>query len=154
MIHIYYGDGKGKTTASIGAGIRAKGAGMDVLLVQFFKNNKSSELHVLPFEVFGAPENLPFNPDKMYGMWVNSAMKCVENSNADVIILDEFLDLVPKFLTVEKAVELLSNSDKEYIITGHTKIDELFDMADYITEMQKKKHPYDSGIKARKGIEF
>ena len=56
MIQIYYGYGKGKTTAAIGAGMRAKGAGMSVLLVQFFKNNKSSELSVLPFDIFKAPD--------------------------------------------------------------------------------------------------
>ena len=55
MIQIYYGFGKGKTTAAIGQGMRAKGAGNTVTLVQFLKDNKSSELSVLPFDIFNAP---------------------------------------------------------------------------------------------------
>ena len=62
MIQIYFGYGKGKTTSALGQGMRAKGAGKNVLLVQFLKNNKSSELAVLPFDIFKSPENLPFNP--------------------------------------------------------------------------------------------
>ena len=60
MIQIYYGFGKGKTTAAIGQGVRAKGSGMNVLLVQFLKDNKSSELKEikkLEFDVFEAPDS-------------------------------------------------------------------------------------------------
>lgn len=154
MIQIYYGYGKGKTTASIGAGIRAMGAGMSVLFVQFLKDNRSSELSVLPFEVLPAPDRLPFNPDASYQPWVDSAVRCIKNSNADMIILDEFLDIIPDFLSVEKALELLNDDSREYILTGHTRIAKLFEKADYITNMQKEKHPYDKGVSARKGIEF
>ena len=55
MIQIYYGFGKGKTTAAIGQGMRAKGAGNTVTLVQFLKDDKSSELSVLPFDIFNHP---------------------------------------------------------------------------------------------------
>lgn len=154
MIQIYYGDGKGKTTASLGAGMRAYGAGQRVLLVQFFKDNKSSELSALPFDIFNAPDSLPFNPDEGYLEWVNDAISYVKNSDSDMIILDEFLDLIPRFLSVEDAISLLSNDKKEYVITGHKRVEELFDIADYISLVKKEKHPFDNGTKARKGIEY
>lgn len=154
MIQIYYGFGKGKTTAAIGAGMRAKGAGLSVAFVQFFKNNKSSELAVLPFDIYQSPETLPFNPDKKdYQPWVDGALGFIIHSDADVIILDEFLDLIPGFLSAEDALQLL-NGDKEYILTGHQRVPALFEKAGYITNMQKEKHPYDNGLQARKGIEY
>ena len=94
MIQIYFGYGKGKTTSALGQGMRAKGAGKNVLLVQFLKNNKSSELAVLPFDIFKSPENLPFNPGKEYQAWVDSALSYIKNSTCDIIILDEFLDVI------------------------------------------------------------
>ena len=87
MIQIYFGYGKGKTTSALGQGMRAKGAGKNVLLVQFLKNNKSSELAVLPFDIFKSPENLPFNPGKEYQAWVDSALSYIKNSTCDIIIV-------------------------------------------------------------------
>lgn len=153
MIQIYYGNGKGKTSCAVGSGMRASGAGMKVAFVQFFKDNKSSELSVLPFDIYNAPDSLPFNPDISYLKWVNGALEYIQKSDADVIILDEFLDLVPEFISVSDALEIL-NLNSEIIITGHKRIEEIFDRADYITYMKKERHPFDSGIKARKGIEF
>lgn len=154
MIHIYYGYGKGKTSSAIGAGIRAYGAGMNVLLVQFLKDNKSSELGDSPFDVFNAPDSLPFNPSTTeYQPWVDSAVDYINSSNADFVILDELLDAVPKFISTEKILSILKN-DREYIITGHIKNDELIKIADYVTHFEKEKHPYDKGVQARKGIEF
>lgn len=155
MIEVYYGFGKGKTTASIGLGMRAVGAGLTVTLVQFLKDNKSSELAVLPFDVFKAPDSLPFYPDKSYQSWVDSALEYIKNCKSYVIILDEFLDIIGSFITVDKAAELIKSlNDKEVIITGHREISEIFEMSDYITHMEKIKHPYDKGVKARKGIEY
>lgn len=154
MIQIYYGFGKGKTTAAIGAGMRAKGAGMSVAFVQFFKDNKSSELSALPFDIYESPDSIPFNPEKKnYQSWIDGAVDFIKSTNADMIILDEFIDLVPDFLTEKEAVNLL-NKDAEYILTGHSRISKLFEKADYVTNMQKEKHPYDNGVKARKGIEY
>lgn len=154
MIQIYYGFGKGKTSSAIGAGMRAKGAGYDVLFVQFLKDNKSSELNVLPFDIYEAPESLPFNPDKSYEEWVNNALGYIKSSNAQMIILDEFIDVVDKFVSTEDAVDLIKNIKGEVIITGHREVKELFDIADYITFFEKIKHPYDKGVNARLGIEY
>ena len=155
MIQIYYGFGKGKTTAAIGQGMRAKGAGNTVTFVQFLKDNKSSELSVLPFDIFNAPDALPFNPGKGYQAWVDSAIDYILNSKSDMIILDEFLDVIDTFVPLDKALDILDKLDgREVIITGHKEIKKLFEKADYITFMDKIKHPYDLGIKARKGIEY
>lgn len=155
MIQIYYGFGKGKTTAAIGQGMRAAGAKMSVLLVQFLKDNKSSELSVLPFDIYKAPDSLPFNPGKEYQAWVDKAIEYILNSKCDMIILDEFLDVIGSFVTVDKALVIIEKlKGKEVVITGHKKSCELFERADYITHMDKLKHPYDLGTKARKGIEY
>lgn len=154
MIQIYYGYGKGKTTAAIGLGMRAAGAGMKVSLVQFFKDDKSSELKSVPFDVFKAPDSLPFNPGKEYQVWVDSAVDFIKNCKSDIIILDEFLDVIPNFISVETAKELIDKADSEIVITGHKEIKELFEKSDYITHFEKIKHPYDKGVKAREGIEF
>lgn len=153
MIHIYYGNGKGKTTCAIGVGMRAYGSGLKVSMVQFLKNNKSSELSVLPFKIFESPEFLPFNPDLSYQNWIDNALKFIKTSNCDVLILDEFLDIIPKFLSVDMALDLL-DKNKEIIITGHKEVKELLDVADYVSNVKKIKHPYDCGVGARIGIEY
>ncbi len=153
MIQIYYGCGKGKTTAAVGAGMRAVGAGMSVALVQFLKDNKSSELSVVPFKVFNAPDSVKFNPGEEYMSCVEKACEFINTVEADVIILDEFLDVIPDYISEERALELLGKN-AEYIITGHKKVDSIFSRADYITLMKKEKHPYDKGNSARLGIEY
>ena len=153
MIHYYYGYGKGKTCSAVGAAMRAYGAGMTVLFVQFFKNDQSSELSALPFEVYSSLHNLGFNPGEEYQPWVDEAIEYIKKSSAEVVVLDEFSDLIPKFLSANDMTQLLSGN-KEYIITGHNKVSELYDLADYATFFQKEKHPYDKGVTARRGIEY
>lgn len=153
MIHYYYGFGKGKTSSAVGAGMRAYGAGMSVLFVQFFKDDKSSERSVLPFEIYPCPESLAFNVGEEYKAFVDKAVEYIKTVNCDVIILDEFADLIPRFLSADEMKSIFS-FDKEYIITGHNYLNELGDIADYVTRFEKIKHPYDSGVPARKGIEF
>ena len=156
MIQLYYGFGKGKTTAAIGAGMRAFGAGMSVLLIQFLKDCNSSEISAVPFEIFKAPEKLPFNPEKKaYQPWVESALDYAAESNCQIIILDELLDIIQTEEETNRIINILKNKpDTEFIITGHKRLDALFEIADYITCFTKEKHPYDKGVKARKGIEY
>lgn len=153
MIHIYYGNGKGKTTAAVGLGMRAYGAGISVAMVQFLKDNKSSELKALPFEVFNAPDSLPFNPKDSYKAWVDSAVSFVKSSPCQLIILDEMLDVIPRFMSLDCALDLLA-PEKEFVITGHNPIDKLIEIADYVSNIEKIKHPYDNGVGARLGIEY
>ena len=155
MIHIYYGNGKGKSTAALGLGMRARGAGMSVSLVRFLKDSNSSELCVLPFEIFETPNRLPFHPSEKYKDWIDGAIEYIIACESDMIILDEFLDVIGDFVSVPSAKRILTSlCGREVVITGHRKTEEIFDFADYITFMDKIKHPYDKGISARKGIEF
>lgn len=117
MIQIYYGFGKGKTTAAIGQGMRAKGAGNTVTLVQFLKDNKSSELSVLPFDIFNAPDTLPFNPGKEYQAWVDSAIDYIITSKSNMIILDEFLDVIDSFVPADKALGILDMLDGRKLLS-------------------------------------
>ncbi|MCC8072978.1 MAG: cob(I)yrinic acid a,c-diamide adenosyltransferase [Clostridiales bacterium] len=156
MIHIYYGDGKGKTTAALGLGMRAVGAGMKTGMVQYLKDCKSSELKELPFDIWKAPKSLPFSPDKSYRKLIDDSFEFINGKNFDLLILDEFLDIVNWFIDENEAVSLISELKNkcEIVITGHKKIDKIFDMADYIANMKNERHPYDKGIAARKGIEY
>lgn len=155
MIHIYYGFGKGKTTCAIGSGIRAVGAGYKVSLIQFLKDDTSSELNAVDFDIFKSPDHLPFHPDSSYQEWVNRAMDYILHSDSDMIILDEFSDVIGQFVPLDTAMHMLTAfKDKEIIITGHKKIDALNAKADYVTHFEKIKHPFDHGISARKGIEY
>ena len=153
MIHIYYGYGKGKTTAALGAGMRAKGAGKSVSIVQFLKDSKSNELKTVPFDIYESPESLPFNPGEEYKAWTDGAIEYIKGCKSDILILDEFLDVIPSFVSLSEALSLIER-EGETLITGHKEIPELFEKADYITHMDKIKHPYDNGVKAREGIEF
>ncbi len=160
MIHIYYGDGKGKTTAALGLALRACGAGKKVLFISFLKDNSSCErMAQSGIEFYKNPDKLPF-PSNMtdkekrsYSVWMKEALGSAFSSDAEVVVLDEFLDAAT-FLDSAEMNALPLDDSREYIITGHIHNEILFDKADYITEMKKIKHPYDKGVKARKGIEF
>lgn len=160
MIHIYYGDGKGKTSAALGLALRACGAGKAVAFYSFLKDNNSAErLAKCDIRFYRNPDKLPFlfkmtqQEKDAYTLWVKQAVSSAFSDDADVIVLDEFLDIIS--LLGENFVQILNfKSDKEYVITGHSKCAPLWDKADYITFMRKERHPYDKGTPARRGIEF
>lgn len=160
MIQIYYGFGKGKTTAAIGQALRACGAGKSACVYAFLKDNSSSErLARCDVEFYPTPQKLPFlfkmsDEEKAeYAAFAQKMLADALSSDYDVIVLDEFLDAVSLFDF--DYIKLLSFSpDKEYVITGHTEIAPLFEKADYITEFKKIRHPFDNGASARQGIEF
>lgn len=160
MIHIYYGDGKGKTSAALGLALRACGAGMSVAFYSFLKDNSSSERRAqCGIDFYENPQQLPFvfkmtQAEKQgYAEWAKAAVKSAFCSGADVVVLDEFLDVLP---LLEKGFEktLAFSPDKEYVITGHINNEYLFSRADYITRMANERHPFDSGAAARLGIEY
>ncbi|MBP0969921.1 MAG: cob(I)yrinic acid a,c-diamide adenosyltransferase [Oscillospiraceae bacterium] len=169
MIHLYHGDGKGKTTASVGLAVRAAGSGMRVLFVQFFKNGSSSEIGVLRT----IPGIDVLIPDVWYGRYrkmtqeqqeetrkcYTSVMKDVADraGDYDLIVLDEAVSAYSHgMFDSESFLETLKKwkGEREAVITGRDPAQELKDIADYVTEMKKEKHPFDEGIMARKGIEF
>ena len=170
LIHIYCGDGKGKTTAAIGLAVRAAGAGKKVIFAQFLKNGTSSEIQILS----RLDSVTPYFLSSHRGFIKNMNEKERENAQsdftklfrdviqkakeeADLLILDEAIascnyGMIPEgellIFLKEKPAEL------EVVMTGRNPSKQLLKLADYVTEMKKVKHPYDHGINARYGIEF
>lgn len=170
LIHIYHGDGKGKTTASMGLALRAVGFGYDVVVVQFLKDGDSSEITALrSFKnatILSGKDVKGFtfamNDDEKSIVTQNNnahltnAIEMCKNEECDVLILDEILDAVnSNMIDYEMLIGFLeSKCGVEIIITGRNPKKELLDLADYVSEIKKIKHPYDRGIKARSGIEM
>lgn len=169
LIHVYCGDGKGKTTAAVGLAVRAAGAGKRVLFVQFSKDGSSSEIGVLAslpgVEVcvrrthYGFFKNMSEDKRRQAKEDYTSLFaEAVEKaSGADLIVLDELISACNHGLVCQDDVlDFLKNrpENTELVITGRAPSPELLAAADYITEMKKLRHPLDAGIAARKGIEF
>ena len=168
MIHLYCGDGKGKTTAAVGLAVRAAGSGMKVLFVQFFKSGKSSEVEAL--EKLGI---VTAHPDVHYGRYKTlSDEKKTEVRDSYAELLDDVIAHAAEFdlIVLDEAVSAynyamidgeqlteflrLEGNRREIVLTGRNPLPELIELSDYVTEMKKVKHPFDGGIAARKGIEY
>ena len=168
MIHLYCGDGKGKTTAAVGLAVRAAGSGMRVLFVQFFKSGKSSEVTALeklgvvtahPGVHYGRYKSLDEERKAevrdSYGELLNDVI--AHAAEYDLIVLDEAVSTYGyAMINREQLMEFLrqEGSRREIVLTGRDPLPELTDAADYVTEMKKVKHPFDGGIAARQGIEY
>ena len=168
MIHIYHGDGKGKTTAAFGLVMRQLGYQHKVLVVQFLKDGDSGEMQFLKAhpQVDRMYEKMPklfyFQLDKEGKTMVSNAqhelfMKMRACAHKyDCIILDELLDaILLGMISNEEVISFLTSLDmQEVVITGRNPHSSLREMADYITEMKMEKHPYQKQVAARKGIEY
>jgi cob(I)alamin adenosyltransferase len=169
-VHLYVGDGKGKTTAALGLLVRAHGAGLSCLFVQFLKGQQTSELASL--EALGIPY-LRTGEVKKFIPYMNQAelLDCREDNarcfrelvrtaaeqKPDCIVLDEVLDAVSTGMLSEEALVQFVESVKphaEVVITGRNPGERVVALADYMTEMKKHKHPYEQGVTARRGIEY
>lgn len=169
LIHIYCGDGKGKTTAAMGLALRAAGSGRRVLVLQFLKDGKSSEIAPLSrvegVEVVPQTKQFGFSwtldeagldAAKEYytGLLRDAAARAGE---FDLMVLDEAIGAIGAYmLDKDVLLQFLDNKPQELevVMTGRGPSEELVSRADYVTEMVKQKHPFDQGISARKGIEF
>jgi cob(I)alamin adenosyltransferase len=171
LIHIYCGDGKGKTTAAMGLGMRAVGRDKKVLLTQFLKDNETGELNSIEklgenFQVFKGvavkkffkfmSEEEQIETKKEHEDRFRKVTKKAIKENVDLLILDEIiastnLDLIP----LEEVVEFLKKKPVglEVVLTGRNPNQELIELADYVSEIKAKKHPYEKGINSRIGIE-
>ena len=171
MKHIYYGDGKGKTTAAIGLAVRAAGSKMKVLFVQFLKTEFSGERHILSHTenvtLTFCPLQLKFTFDmddkekaqaaKIFKGIFDNAVTTALTEKYDMVVLDEVFEAINAHMLSESEVyEFITNapSSMEIVMTGHNPPQKFMDCADYITEFKKIKHPYDRGITGRIGIEF
>lgn len=171
LIHIYTGEGKGKTTAAVGLAVRALAHGMKVCYVHFNKQpelygyNEIQNLKKLGATVLGyTPGHWSFNPsvspensrkDVQNGLLALSEF--IRNEQPDLLVLDEILISVRD--GVLKEDELISFIDRkpehlELVMTGRGATDGLIERADYVSYIQKIKHPYDQNIFSRQGIEF
>jgi cob(I)alamin adenosyltransferase len=171
LIQVYTGDGKGKTTAAVGMAVRAIGQGLKIIFIQFFKDPKrfgygeTKVLKKLPHcQVFNfAPKHPHFfrvSPEEIKKE-LNIGMKLIEEifikKNCDLLILDEIIiALRDSFLKEEELLKLLKKkpNNMEVILTGRGAPKRLIESADLVSEVKKIKHPYDRGMKGRKGIEF
>ena len=171
MLHIYYGNGKGKTTAAIGLTIRAAGSGMKTAFFQFLKNGTSSEISVLQkLEnvivicceecnkfTFAMNDLEKSEVTLCHNDMLRKASELLVKGEVQLVVLDEFIDAYnKKLIDTELADNFINNvlSKGEIIMTGRNPSDKLKKRADYLTEMNAVKHPFDNGITARKGIEY
>lgn len=166
LVHLYCGDGKGKTTAAMGLALRALGQGMQVVVVQFLKNGTSGELG--PLRTLGATV-YSGKPGAKFTFQMNAEEKAqaTKENNArlaealqqpcDLLILDEICAARNSGMLDEalaKQAVLERPQHREVVLTGRNPEAWMVEAADYITEMQPRRHPYEQGIPARKGIEF
>ncbi|NDL68346.1 cob(I)yrinic acid a,c-diamide adenosyltransferase [Anaerotalea alkaliphila] len=170
LIHIYCGDGKGKTTASIGLAVRAAGRDLKVVFAQFLKSAPTGELKILAaipqVTHLRGDENCTFS----FGMDAEQRSKCYashaavlnqsialcEKGLVDVLVLDEIIGAYNSGLVdKERLLYFIKNKPEsvEVVLTGRNPCRELIALGDYVSEIKNVKHPYDAGIPARTGIE-
>jgi len=168
MIQVYTGNGKGKTTAALGLGLRAIGANKKVLLIQFLKDGQSSELKAIKklknfdLKVFGkkgfiSKNNLTQKDFDLATQGFNFVQKEIQSKKYNLIILDEINMAIYFGLLKEKdIIDLIKKTPPktELILTGRQASKKIIQLADLVTEMKQIKHYYKKGIKMRKGIEF
>jgi len=168
FIQIYTGNGKGKTTASIGLGIRATGEGLKVYMIQFMKGRKYSEILALEninnFTVvqFGRDEFVSKErPDQIDIDYARKgfehAKKILQQGEYDVVILDEINVAVDyNLIPLNDVLQLLSEKPEkvELILTGRYASPEIVRNADLVSEILEIKHPYQTGVQSRKGIDW
>lgn len=167
MFHIYTGENKGKTTASVGLAVRAIGAEHSVLFASFFKPDGSSEHDVLEncgatFLRYTYRGNFFKRYDKEELAKAKEAFTEFFSEvkqtapGHDMIVMDEVVYAVHMGLVdAQELVDFVKqHEDKEVVMTGRDYPQELIDVADYVTEMKKIKHPFDDGAQPRKGVEF
>jgi len=166
-IHLYTGNGKGKTTAAIGLAVRAAGAGKKTYIAQFVKGmhyceldslKRFSEIEIHQFGLDCFIVNEPTQKDidaARHGLKTVSAI--ISNKQYDVIILDEIcIALHYKLFSMDEFLDVLKlkPDETEIVMTGRYATQQLMDVADLVTEMKEVKHYYSCGVEARKGIEF
>ena len=168
LIHLYCGDGKGKTTAAVGLAVRASGAGKRVIFTQFFKDGSSSEVEALKTlpgirtihaqTVKGFYRSMtPEQREQAREDYTALFRQVAAGKDADLLILDEIVSACNRGVVPETLVtDFLRNKPValEVVLTGRNPSPALTELADYITEMRKLRHPYDRGVAARKGVEY
>ncbi len=169
MIHYYYGDGKGKTTASMGLAVRALGRDRKVLVTHFFKDgiNKSGEdfilskidncvLKTLEFKKWVDFNNVLDSDKEKVNNFFQEVKEIVSNFKPELIVFDEILyALNYELIDIDEFLSWIKTMEEiELVLTGRPKIEALIKVADYVSNIKAEKHPFESNIDAREGIEF
>ena len=172
LVIVYTGGGKGKTTAALGMALRAVGYGHQVCMIQFIKGSwhygemDSSKRLVPEFELVAAGKGFvgilddtsPIEEHEKYAQEaIQTCKEKILSEKYDLIILDEINYAVDLgLINIESVMELIKIKPKklDLVLTGNHAKDEIIELADLVTEMKEIKHPFKSGIKAKKGIDF
>ena len=165
MLHLYWGNGKGKTTAAMGLALRALGHGRRVVIVQFLKGGTSGE--IAPLRAAGAA--VYACPNAKFTWLMDEADKAAAREASaralgqalaepfDLLVLDEACAALKSGILDEallrRAVAFAKNG-REVVLTGRDPAPWLQDAADYSTEMRAHRHPYADGVAAREGVEY
>lgn len=168
LVHVYTGDGKGKTTAAMGLAFRAAGSNLSVKVIQFLKpesvggeRNCAMDLGI-EFESYGVDhmDGTPVNEEtegRCTAEAMESASAALSSGEYNLVVLDEIVNSIRLgILDVTDVISMLDRkaAHTEVVLTGRGAPKELIDRADLVTEMVKIKHPYDNGVPARRGIDF
>ncbi|MBN1387000.1 MAG: cob(I)yrinic acid a,c-diamide adenosyltransferase [Bacteroidales bacterium] len=167
-IQVYTGNGKGKTTAAFGLALRAAGAGKKVFIAQFVKGRKYSETEALTrtfpdiiVKQYGRGCFIIKEPEeediKAARRGLAEVERIIMEGKYNIIVLDEAnIAIYYKLFSADELIDILKKKkeETEIIVTGRYAPRELTDIADLVTEMKEVKHYYQSGVKARKGIEY
>lgn len=181
LVHVITGDGKGKTTASLGLALRAAGNGLRVYIIQFLKSGFTGELasfkklpniEIMQFGVDAIRERqsklefvdktgrFVFQPDDIergaaLQGW-EQAKNVISSGDYNLVVMDEINCVLDKgLIPIEEVIEVInSHGNTEIILTGRDAPQQIKELADYVNEVKSIKHPWQKGIKARKGIEY
>ncbi len=166
LVHVYTGDGKGKTTAALGLAMRAVGQGMKVTFIQFLKGLPCGEHFFLkqynPFEIVQISVGDSFKKSKKQSsqeaqQTLAYAEQEILSGKYDLVILDEiFIAISQGLITVKQVLDMLDSkpASVELVLTGRKAPPEIIQRADLVTEMLMIKHPFTEGTDARRGIEY
>jgi cob(I)alamin adenosyltransferase len=169
LVQIFTGNGKGKTTAALGAILRAAGHGLKISVIFFIKGDSSGGEYIslsrfpnVEVTSFGLRQFIykgDVNPaeKKQAIAALSAAREAIVSGRYDLVVLDEInVAVYFKLLEVDEVIRLIKDKPPhvELILTGRNADKRLIEIADLVTEMVNIKHPFDKGIKARKGIEY
>ena len=169
LVQVFTGNGKGKTTAALGAVLRASGHGLRVYIVFFMKGKYNlgefSTLAELPnvdtanfgFRYLTDPVNIKLEEIEQAKQALSTAREVILSDNYDMVVLDEInVASALELIKLDEVIKLIKDkpANVELILTGRYADNKIMELADLVTEMVNIKHPYAEGTPARKGIEY
>ncbi len=171
LIHIYTGDGKGKTTTSVGLAVRALGHNLKVCYAYFHKKpekygyNEINQLEKLGAQIYGFAKGHPFFDKDLkpeyFEQKCQEGIKTIEDevfkTNYDLLIMDEILISVRDgFLAEKTLIDFIKKKpvNLELVLTGRGATEKVLELADYVSNVTKIKHPFDKNVQSREGVEY